>query len=143
MPHKYLYICDYPTGSMVDTNLVSLCERGKERFAHLIEIDREALKQADTQMLHNTRITWLFDPGYLKRNVFGRKDRGGYEMHIFPVNDVKHIDLWDQVFVIRRLRIVKITKPKKKKRWQQRPQPANKVLAPGINNEVLKIYSKI
>lgn len=103
--NKYLYICDFPTGSMVDVNLKSLCERGLQRFDALIEVNREALKQRETQMLHNTRILGVFDAGYLKRNVFGHRGSDCYSIHVFPVNDVKHIDLWDQVFRIKRMRI--------------------------------------
>ena len=100
---KYLYICEFPSGSMVDRNLERLCDRVRDRFKHLIEWKPEALSKGEKGLMHKMRLHALLDHKYLERNVFDNYGFNSYPAFIFPVNELKHVDMWDVIFTIRRM----------------------------------------
>lgn len=100
---KYLYSCEWPSGSDSDKNLKKLLYRVYKRFHYLVEFNPEFLKDADRQIYHNTRLNLILDLKYINRNKFRGSNYTRFWVH--AVSEIKHIDMWDCTFTIRRMKM--------------------------------------
>lgn len=104
MANKYLYICDWPSGSAVNTNLKKLVKEVYVRFHYLIEFHPEFLNDPERQILHNTRLNNIMDTKYAATIGF-KGNNLSYRLFVHPVSQITHINMRDFYFTVKRMRL--------------------------------------